>query len=482
MTRVILACFVLGGACAVLQAARFDDPANNVVRVRARLTTLAQRADLSLETGTVAHARAGVASAAADARAAIDGRACRLENESAQEAEIECLWLVAQLPAQGLAEWRVLLDPPTDAVIEIYNANRDNRPRLVDRITDEADEIHFGTPVRLLRDGGPLRAGSAGVPRVVAFYYPWYLHATWTDPLLKDRSPRRYSTDQEPEVVVEFAEARRAGLDALAMSWNGVNRPMRLAVAAAHETGMLVSTLVETDAAREGGRKRNPIDPKIMEAWIAEIVDRYGSDPVYLTAGGRPVIFVYAAELIDPADWRTIMANMRASGRDPLIMAETPQAAWLDVLDGSFLYANVRMSADEVTRFNLTQSLAVRTYHLLHGSSRERLIWAATVSPGYDDTLIPTRVDPLFRDRADGAYYDAQWQAAIAARPDWVLVTSWNEWYENTQIETSELYGDAYVRSTAAWARRFRCEMNPPSIERPDRSCDVDGPASDRRR
>jgi transposase len=87
-------------------------------------------------------------------------------------------------------------------------------------------------------------------------------------------------------------------------------------------------------------------------------------------------------------------------------------------------------------------------------------------------------VDPLFRDRADGAYYDAQWLAAIAARPDWVLVTSWNEWYENTQIETSELYGDAYVRSTAAWARRFRCEMNPPSIKRPDRTCDEEGPAS----
>jgi hypothetical protein len=40
-----------------------------------------------------------------------------------------------------------------------------------------------------------------------------------------------------------------------------------------------------------------------------------------------------------------------------------------------------------------------------------------------------------------GAHYDAQWRAAIAARLDRVMVTSWNEWYENTHIELSERYG-----------------------------------------
>src|SRR5262245_49633689 len=65
-----------------------------------------------------------------------------------------------------------------------------------------------------------------------------------------------------------------------------------------------------------------------------------------------------------------------------------------------------------------------------------------------------------------------QWKAALTTRPDWVMVTSWNEWSENTQIETSELYGDFYRRRTAAWARRYRCEMSPPqSTTKPDRPC-----------
>jgi glycosyl transferase family WbsX len=41
-------------------------------------------------------------------------------------------------------------------------------------------------------------------------------------------------------------------------------------------------------------------------------------------------------------------------------------------------------------------------------------------------------------------------------RADWVVVTSWNEWMENTQIEPSVRYGDLYVRRTKLWSDRFR--------------------------
>ena len=63
---------------------------------------------------------------------------------------------------------------------------------------------------------------------------------------------------------------------------------------------------------------------------------------------------------------------------------------------------------------------------------------------------------PRVSDRQEGAYYDAQWRAAFAAGADWALVTSWNEWWENTHIEPSVKYGDFYVRRTKEWAARFR--------------------------
>jgi len=114
----------------------------------------------------------------------------------------------------------------------------------------------------------------------------------------------------------------------------------------------------------------------------------------------------------------------------------------------------------EIASFDREQALRIQSFHLLPGKGARR-IWAATVSPGYDDTRLDdgraVRVTP----REQGAYYDAQWQAAFASGADWVLVTSWNEWWENSQIEPSALYGDFYVGRTRAWADAFRARPQP---------------------
>jgi hypothetical protein len=48
-------------------------------------------------------------------------------------------------------------------------------------------------------------------------------------------------------------------------------------------------------------------------------------------------------------------------------------------------------------------------------------------------------------------------EAALATDPQWaVLVTSWNEWPEGTQIEPSTTYGDFYLQLTAEFARRLK--------------------------
>jgi hypothetical protein len=62
-------------------------------------------------------------------------------------------------------------------------------------------------------------------------------------------------------------------------------------------------------------------------------------------------------------------------------------------------------------------------------------------------TLIP---------RADGATYAATWQAALAVEPASVLVASWNEWHEGSEIEPSREHGTRYLEATRAWAARFR--------------------------
>ena len=84
-------------------------------------------------------------------------------------------------------------------------------------------------------------------------------------------------------------------------------------------------------------------------------------------------------------------------------------------------------------------------------------VWetVATVMPGYDDRK--ARPGSGFaQGREGGDYYRQTWQAAIASKPQWVIVNSFNEWPEGTYIEPSEQYGDTYLQMTGELARRFK--------------------------
>src|SRR5262245_13807312 len=110
MKRLIPVAVAVAGICAALRAnVSVNDPASQVVRVRARVTTPARRADLSLRSGTVVSARSTVTSGTASGT--FDPQSCHVENASAREIEIDCQCLVANLPEDGLADWKVSLEP-----------------------------------------------------------------------------------------------------------------------------------------------------------------------------------------------------------------------------------------------------------------------------------------------------------------------------------------------------------------------------------
>jgi hypothetical protein len=78
----------------------------------------------------------------------------------------------------------------------------------------------------------------------------------------------------------------------------------------------------------------------------------------------------------------------------------------------------------------------------------------APVSPGFDDRVIRTPATVVPRDA--GSAYEASWRAAMASEPAWILVASWNEWHEGSEIEPSREHGSQYIEATRAWADRFR--------------------------
>ncbi|GAF89798.1 unnamed protein product, partial [marine sediment metagenome] len=83
-------------------------------------------------------------------------------------------------------------------------------------------------------------------------------------------------------------------------------------------------------------------------------------------------------------------------------------------------------------------------------------ISAITVIPGYDDTKI--RKPGLAVGRYGGKLYRAQWEEAVKADPHWVLITSFNEWHEGSEIEPSVQYGRQYLDLTAEYAKSFKAK------------------------
>jgi hypothetical protein len=115
---------------------------------------------------------------------------------------------------------------------------------------------------------------------------------------------------------------------------------------------------------------------------------------------------------------------------------------------------------------NEAESLRVRTYNLLRQGDRRRL-WVASVTPGFDDRRVIGRQPPHVVDRSNGSVYDEQWRTAIDTGADWVIVTTWNEWFENTQIEPGERYGTAYLERTRTWADAFRASARTAANRQP---------------
>jgi hypothetical protein len=287
----------------------------------------------------------------------------------------------------------------------------------------------------------------------LAFYYPWYHMLQWSSPILDDRPLTQYASHDRSAIARHIAQARAAGLDGFVCSWWGPdthpNGNFKLVLDEASAQNFRAAVHLETLTG--DGEIRSPAE---LKQWILYVLSNYGTHPAYLRIDGKPVVFVWATNLLPIQTWEQIFVGVRAEGYDAIFLPNGYDHQYLDVFDGLSRY-------DVGSYENLSQtysaaSRATRNYGLLSGSSSRR-IWAATVQPGYDDTRIPGRT-PSRKDRADGAFFWSTIQAAVQSDPDWILITTWNEWWEHTYIEPSERYGERYLDITREFLGRWRAE------------------------
>ncbi len=317
--------------------------------------------------------------------------------------------------------------------------------------------------------------------KVLAFYYAWYgnpkVSGRWVHWHEVDEANKRIGSSthyprlgpydsHDPQVVTQHCQwAKEAGIDGFIVSWWQPNdfhdRAMPLILDTAQKFGLEVTAYFEI--VPNNDREKALSD-------VLYLLNRYGKHPAWLKVNGKPVLFVYGRAVgqigLDGWLWVITEANRRYEG-GAVFIGDQISARAARIFDGIHTYnitgETARKSVSEI------KAWAERTFPQWVATAGEGRIACLTIIPGYDDSKLPDRKPPRpITERHNGETYRVLWEAAIAANPDWVLITSWNEWHEGSEIEPSVEHGDRELKTTALLAPKFkRLPARQPTLRSP---------------
>ncbi|MBI1792153.1 MAG: glycoside hydrolase family 99-like domain-containing protein [Acidobacteria bacterium] len=313
---------------------------------------------------------------------------------------------------------------------------------------------------------GALQAASR---QVLAFYYGWYgnpgtsgkwVHWKDVNEAKKDiggstNYPRLGPYDShDPKVIEEHCRlAKAAGITGFIMTWwsqgdfHDQGLPLMLDTAQKH--GLKIMAYFETIHP-----PKEPT-PEGAASGVLYILEKYGKHPAWLKENGKPVLFIYGRAVgqikVDKWERALALANQRYAGGAVFIGDQISERA-ARIFDGIHTYNPTGKTAGKSVRE--IQEWARAAYPRWVKTAGDRIA-CVTIIPGYDDTEVGRPAPRPNTDRHQGETYKALWKEAIAAKPDWVLITSWNEWHEGSEIEPSVENGEREWKTTRQFAPKF---------------------------
>ncbi len=311
----------------------------------------------------------------------------------------------------------------------------------------------------------------------MAYYYIWYTKG-WFDGTDTPRFKATMSdvhpavgpyNSEDPDVITEhMRQCNRAKLDALAVSWwanksnahwfpanesrKGANQDDILdsVMTIGHEHGIRSTIILEayTDS------------PDAIHEALRFYIDKYRNDPRALHADGRPVVCSWNTWKLGFDVWSGLLGRLRSEGLDAFhIATNQPDVSFLSCFDAIDIYTPLSVTENVMPQYTGLRA-EVDAYNLTDAGKARPGRWHATVMPGFEDRIMSERLkrdDYLhFRHRHEGDFYWETFAAAMASRPEWLHVTSFNELAEHSHIEDSLEYGTRYLDMTARFVDGFK--------------------------
>ncbi|MGC8717741.1 MAG: glycoside hydrolase family 99-like domain-containing protein [bacterium] len=282
---------------------------------------------------------------------------------------------------------------------------------------------------------------SVSVPKYVfAFYYPWYgpgIH--WPEGRTDTPILGEYDS-WDPKIIEQhLIWAEKAGIDVFICSWWGrsdyTDEAFSIVLAQIEKLDSKVKICPYIEQV-------NGDDSAVEE--IEYILKNYGYSKAFFKLENKPVIFVYSRAM-KQANWQAVKNRIKG---EIILIADGKTNS--NAFEGIHEYNPARL----VDANNLSM---IKAYYegLVSFCRVNNKICALTVIPGYDDSHI-RRPKPLIVDRMGTKLYSTLWKYAINSNPNWIIITSFNEWHEGSEIEPSEEYGDTYINLTKEYSLKFK--------------------------
>ncbi len=252
-----------------------------------------------------------------------------------------------------------------------------------------------------------------------------------------------YSSADEQVMTRQMADAVDAGIGVLVLRWwgRGSEADARLPALLTHgaAAGIRLALQIEPYPGRT---------PATVAADLAYLSASYGGRAALLRAR-RPGASADAAELPvvylrdaaasgTAAQWRAALDGLRGVDADAVVVADGLGAAAVSEahVDGTYLWSLPSAHtapAGAAHAGDAAASLAAQAA----AAHADGGLAVAVVAPGLD-ALRAVPGSAAYRNRRDGAFYDALWGAALDAGADLILVRSFNGWAEGSQLEPAE--------------------------------------------
>jgi hypothetical protein len=318
---------------------------------------------------------------------------------------------------------------------------------------------------------------------VLAFYYPWYGQQGDRNPWGEADTNRHeltrtarfpvkgpYSSHDLSVIDWQIDQAKAHGITGFIVAWwneddweKWNNQSLSLLLAEAGKKDFKIS--IEWNIAP--GEGQGQIGRAINT--LSYALKHYGQRKAFLKVDGKPVIFPYNDVMahVPVVSWQQIIEGVRARAGDFLIIADGYQEHYGYLFDGIHSYQldgfPFEYEKNLANNFGDFRPWVAAYFQRGMKIARQRSrIFCVMVGPGFDARKA-YKID-YQTERLDGQTYHAMWEEAIKSNPDWVTISTWNEWPEGTEIEPSLELGDKYLNITAEYAKPF---LNSPLVSVP---------------